>query len=164
MVGLQWRAWGMDMGRQHGRQPSTQRQSDCAPNAEAKTFCLCAARLEPRQTHEILVNDGVTETSSAKAWAPSTPSSQLIMPMLTMLLPFMAAMSSSDAAWLKLLVLTSICAHKCNWSEIAWAGVQDGLDFSVPTLWTRRQCRGRRSPSRRQGRRRCPISSAPAPC
>ena len=85
------------------------------------------------------VSEGVTETSSAMAWAPSTPSSQLIMPMLTMLLPFMAAMSSSDAAWLKLLMLTSICAHKCNWSEIAWAGVQDGLDFSVPTLWMLRR-------------------------
>ena len=52
------------MGHGHGQtawhEPSTQRQSDCAPNADAKTFCLCALRvwsLEPRQTHEILVND-----------------------------------------------------------------------------------------------------------
>ena len=46
------------------------------------------------------VSDAVTETSSAMALAPSTPSSQLAMPMLTMLLPFMAAISSSEAAWL----------------------------------------------------------------
>ena len=37
------------MGHGHGQtawhEPSTQRQSDCAPNAEAKTFCLCALRV-----------------------------------------------------------------------------------------------------------------------
>ena len=46
------------------------------------------------------VSEAVTETSSAMALAPSTPSSQPVMSMLSMLLPFIAAMSSSEAAWL----------------------------------------------------------------
>ena len=49
------------------------------------------------------VSEGMTETSSAMAWAPSTPSSQRVMQMLSMLLPFIAAMSWSDAAWSMLL-------------------------------------------------------------
>ena len=48
--------------------------------------------------------EAVTETSSATAWAPFTPSAQPAMPMLTMLLPFIAAMSSSEAAWLILFM------------------------------------------------------------
>ena len=46
------------------------------------------------------VIDAVTETSSAMALAPSIPRLHFAMPMLTMLLPFMAAISSSEAAWL----------------------------------------------------------------
>ena len=45
----------------------------------------------------------VTETSSATALAPSTPRLQSAMPMLTIGLSFIAAMRSSEAAWLMLL-------------------------------------------------------------
>ena len=65
----------------------------------AKTFLLRVRG----QTYEILVTDAVTETSSATALAPSTPRLQSAMPMLTIGLPFIAAMRSSEAAWLMLL-------------------------------------------------------------
>ena len=58
------------------------------------------------------VSEGMTETSSAADLAPSTPSLQLAMPMLSMLLPFIAAMSLSEAAWSIPFQLTSICRHK----------------------------------------------------
>ena len=44
------------------------------------------------------VSEPMTEAISATALAPSTPSLHLAMPMLTMLLPFIAAMSSSEDA------------------------------------------------------------------
>ena len=47
------------------------------------------------------VNGAITEAISAMALAPSTPSLHSAMPMLTMLLPFIAEMSSREAAWSK---------------------------------------------------------------
>ena len=44
------------------------------------------------------VSEAMTEAISAMALAPSTPSLHSAMPMLTMLLPFIAAMSSSEDA------------------------------------------------------------------
>ena len=45
------------------------------------------------------VSEPMTEAISATALAPSTPSLQPAMPMVTMLFPFIAAMSSSEDAW-----------------------------------------------------------------
>ena len=91
----------------HKRGTQTEHVAPCSRASKGR-FAL----LRNGQTYEILVSEAMTETSSAMALAPSTPSSQPAMPMLSMLLPFIAAMSWSEAAWSIPFQLTSICRHK----------------------------------------------------
>ena len=84
------------------------------------------------------VSEGMTEAISATALAPPTPSLQLAMPMLTMLLPFIAAMISSEDAWSSVLQPTSICARKEEVSE-SWSR---GLEFRRGTYRCQRAADG----------------------